>query len=88
VRLRDGRLERIHALEKTRDFEYEELSLPTSSLVRPVSGCRAEDASPSEIRVKMLADVDDDAFPYPCLMLGRRIGLVLTPAQLMGDAAP
>jgi hypothetical protein len=36
----------------------------------------------------MLADVDDDAFPYPCLMLECRIGLALTPAQLMGDAAP
>jgi len=85
VRLRDGRLERIRALEKPRDFDYEELSFPTSSLARPVSGYRAEESSPDEIHAQMLADIDQYGLPYLCLMLERRFGLMLTPAQLLRD---
>jgi hypothetical protein len=88
LRLRDGRLKRIRILEKPRDFEYEELSFPTSSLVRPVSGYRAEESNPDEIKAQMLADINDYGLPYLCLMLERRFWLVFTPAQLMCDAAP
>ncbi len=87
VRLRDGRLERIRALEKPRDFEYEELSFPTSSLARPLSGYRLEEATPEEIQAQMLADIDHYGLPYLCLMLERRFGQVLTPARLMRDVA-
>jgi hypothetical protein len=82
VRLRDGQLARIRTLERPRDFEHEELSFPTASLVRPISGFRLSDQKQEDISAQMLAEIDEYALPYLCLMIKARHGHEVTPYQL------
>jgi hypothetical protein len=82
VRLRDGQLARIRTLEQPRDFEHEQLSFPTASLARPISGFRLSDQPHQGIREQMLAEIEEYALPYLCLMLNARHGLQVTPLQL------
>lgn len=75
IRLRDGRLVRLRGLAKPRDFDYDEMSFPTASLVRPISGYRGDEMSRAEMREQINSDIRDYAIPYLCLMLKLRHGI-------------
>lgn len=79
---RDGRLARLRQLDHPRDFEHEELAIPTAALVRPISGFRLSQATHDSIREQMLKEIEDYALPYLCLMLKFRHGMEVTPEQL------
>jgi len=83
---REGRLVRIQNLEDPRDFQYEELRVPTSQLCRPFGSFDLTKESPDEVLATIGMEINEFALPYLCLMLLKRHGISVTPDQLSSEA--
>lgn len=84
----DGQLKRLLTLEAPRDFAHEYLNRNVGGLARPFAKYDLETVPAEALRTQMLADINEFAMPYLCLMLNARHNLNVTPQALATDAIP